>query len=104
CAALAAAGKGEDAAKLDDKEKLRLRQQALGWLRADLALRNKQLESGKPTDRAEVQAKMGHWQKDPDLAGVRDPVALAKLPEAERLEWQRLWKEVEALLAQRPSR
>src|SRR6516164_4586354 len=31
-AALAAAGQGEDAAKLDDKEKVRLRKQALDWL------------------------------------------------------------------------
>ncbi len=54
-AALAAAGQGEDAAKLDDKERARLRKQALDWLRADLALRTKQLETGKPADRAEVQ-------------------------------------------------
>jgi hypothetical protein len=40
---------------------------------------------------------MLHWQKDDDLAGVREPAALAKLPEAERLEWQKFWKEVEAL-------
>jgi Flp pilus assembly protein TadD len=98
-AALAAAGKDEDAAELNDKERLRLREQALGWLKADLALRSKQLEGGKPADRAEAQAQMRHWQKDPDLAGVRDPAALAKLPEAERLEWQKFWKEVEALLA-----
>ena len=62
-AALAAAGQGEDAAKLDDKEKTRLRKQALDWLRADLALRTKQLESGKPADRAEVQQTMRHWQQ-----------------------------------------
>jgi hypothetical protein len=33
-----AAGQSKDAAKLDDKVRARLRQQALGWLRADLAL------------------------------------------------------------------
>jgi hypothetical protein len=68
-------------------------------LKANLALWKKKLEGGKPTDRAEVQAKMRHRQKDPDLASVRDPVALAKLPKAERLEWQKLWKEVGGLLA-----
>jgi hypothetical protein len=57
------------------------------------------VDSGKPADRAEVQAKMRHWQKDSDLAGVRDPAALAKLAEAERLEWEKFWKEVEGLLA-----
>ena len=54
-ASLAAAGQGEDAAKLDNAERTRLRKQALDWLRADLALRTKQLETGKPADRAEVQ-------------------------------------------------
>ena len=49
-AALAATGQGEDAAKLDDAEKARLRKQALDWLRADLALRTEQLESGQPAD------------------------------------------------------
>src|SRR5215472_4056243 len=36
-AALAGCGQGEDAAKLNDNERTRLRQQALTWLRADLA-------------------------------------------------------------------
>jgi hypothetical protein len=39
-----------------------------------------------------------HWQTDPDLAGVRDQALLAKLPEAERQEWAKLWAEVAALL------
>ena len=51
--ALASAGQVDDAAKLDDKEKARLRKQALDWLRADLVMRTKQLESGKLADRAE---------------------------------------------------
>ncbi len=97
--ALAAAGQGEDVAHIDDKEKSRLRKQALDWLRADLALRIKQLESGKPADRAEVQQTMRHWQKDTDLAGIRVAVALAKLPDDERKDWAGLWREVERLLA-----
>jgi hypothetical protein len=38
-----------------------------------------------------VQKTLHHWQQDSDLAGVRDPAALAKMPEAERAEWQKLW-------------
>jgi hypothetical protein len=68
-AALAAAGQGEDAARLDDKEKARLRKQALDWLKADLVLRTRQLESGKPAARAAVQQTLRDWQKDSDLAG-----------------------------------
>jgi hypothetical protein len=35
---------------------------------------------------------------DADLAGVRDPLALEKLPEAERQDWQKLWADVDALV------
>ena len=97
-AALAAAGQGEDVAKLDDKERTRLRQQALDWLSADLALRTKQLESGQPADRAEVQQTMSHWQQDTDLAGIRDAAALVKLPADEQKAFTQLWADVAALL------
>jgi serine/threonine-protein kinase len=97
-ASLAAAGQGQDSARLNDNERTRLRKQVLDWLRADLALRAKQVESGQPAYRAEVQRVMQHWQRDSDLAGLRDEVRLAKLPEAERNAWQALWGEVRALL------
>ena len=35
---------------------------------------------------------------DTNLAAVRDPEALAKLPEPERKEWQSLWSDVDSLL------
>jgi serine/threonine-protein kinase len=97
-AALAAAGQGEDAGKLDDKERARLRKKALDWLRADLALRTKQLESGNPADRAEVQRVLKHWHQDSDLADLRDADALTKLPAEERTACDRLWADVAALL------
>jgi tetratricopeptide (TPR) repeat protein len=97
-AALAAAGQGEDAAQLDDKEKARLRKQALDWLRADLALRTKQLESGPPAERTAAQQALQHWQQDRDLAGLRDNDALAKLPAEERGACETLWADVAALL------
>ena len=98
CAALAAAVQGTDPAKLDAKERARLRRQALGWLRADLVLRSKQVDQGTPQDRSAVQRMLRHWQQDPDLAGVRDPAALAELPEAERADWRKLWADAAALL------
>jgi tetratricopeptide (TPR) repeat protein len=97
-AALAAGGQGEDAARPDDKERARLRQQALGWLRADLDLWGKQAEGGTPQTRALVQQALRHWQEDADLAGLRDAAALAKLPEAERAEWQKLWADAAVTL------
>jgi serine/threonine-protein kinase len=102
-AALAAAGKGEDAAKLDAKEQARLRQQALAWLQADLAAWTKVAEKGPAKAKAVVWQKMDHWQKDPDLAGVRDEAALAKLSDNERKAWQKLWADVDALLKRTPS-
>jgi Tfp pilus assembly protein PilF/tRNA A-37 threonylcarbamoyl transferase component Bud32 len=97
-AALAAAGLGIDAGKLAEQEKARLRGEALAWLKADLARWGKQLFSDKPPDRQVARKKLKHWQKDSDLASVRDPAALAKLPEAERKEWTKFWAEVAALL------
>jgi hypothetical protein len=80
-AALAAAGKGEDAGKLDDKDRARLHKQALDWLRADLALYTKLTASGPPAARPFV-----------------DKAALAKLPAEERAAFTRLWADVAALL------
>ena len=103
-AALAAAGQGEDAAQLDDRERTRLQKQALDWLRADLTLRTKQLESGPPADRAAAQQALRHWQKDPDLAGLRDQEALAQLPPEERAACERLWADVAALVKKAQTR
>src|SRR5262249_7524292 len=97
-ASMAAVGKGEDAAKLDVRERGRLRGQGLAWLRADLDAWAEHVEKGTPQERAEAAKVLRHWQADPDLAGVRGPAALAKLPEPERAAWTRLWADVQALL------
>jgi serine/threonine-protein kinase len=95
-AALAGCGQGQDAAQLNHAERSRLRQRALDWLRADLALYAAIVEKGPAQGRAAVQQRLAHWQQDSDFAGVRGD-ALSKLPEAERPPWQKLWAEVEAL-------
>jgi hypothetical protein len=97
-AALAGTGQGADAAKLDDQERTRLHRQALDWLRADLALRTKQLETGKPADRTTAPWAVGHWQKVTEVAGIRDAAALAKLPADEQKACTQLWADVAALL------
>jgi serine/threonine-protein kinase len=98
CAALAACGQGNDADKLDEKEKARLRRQALDWLQAELAAWAKQAQGDQHTDRSGVWQTLQHWKDDSDLAGVRGD-ALAKLPEAESAPWKKLWADVDALLA-----
>jgi tetratricopeptide (TPR) repeat protein len=98
CAAvLAAAGKGEDASKLEGKEKSRLRQQALAWLRESLQQYARLLADADARTRQAARQTLQHWQKDSDLDSVRGKDALAKLPEAERAAWQQFWAEVETL-------
>jgi tetratricopeptide (TPR) repeat protein len=95
-AALAAAGRGEDAAGLDDKERARLRACALNWLRADLAWWARALEGKSVRQRARVV--LAHWQVDTDLTALRQPEMLTKLPASEREAWCALWANVEKLL------
>jgi hypothetical protein len=45
-----------------------------------------------------AQRTLRHWQRDADLAGVRDKEALAGLPADERAQWDKLWAEVADLL------
>ena len=97
-AALAGCGQGEDARALPDKEVLRLRRQALGWLRADLAAYAQLAQRDDPAAKQTVRQRLEHWRQDDDLAGLRDPAALKKLPDDEREAWQALWAEVGALL------
>ncbi len=99
CAAALAAGKqGEDPAKTDEKARIRWRKQALEWLRIAMDLWTKKIDGAKPEDRADAAKHLSRWQWDPDLAGVRDQEALAKLPEDEQDAWSRLWADVDALL------
>ena len=95
-AALAARGQGADAPK-DDKDRSRLRGQALDWLKADLAAWGK-LAEGPAGQRLRVRQPLTWWRADPDLTGVRDRDGLARLPTEEREHWERLWSEVDALL------
>jgi tetratricopeptide (TPR) repeat protein len=95
---VATAGQGTDAAELDDKERSRLRHQGLDWLRADLALWTKLLESDPPASRRAIAENMNHWKQDPDLASVRDAAALAKFTADEQKAFAQLWTDVEALL------
>jgi hypothetical protein len=97
-AALAGCGQGKDADKLDAKEKARLRRLALDWLRADLNTWGPLLDKEPDKARPVVVKQMRYWQADTDFAGVRGAESIAKLPEAERHEWQKLWDDVAEIL------
>jgi Flp pilus assembly protein TadD len=95
-AALAGCGAGEAGAKLNDAESAGLRRQALEWLRADLDAWRSLLDKEPDKIRPKVAQQMQHWLRDADFNGVRGPDALAKLREAERVQWQKLWADVAA--------
>jgi serine/threonine-protein kinase len=93
----AAAGEGYNGAPLGGPERASLRQQALAWLRADLALRSAMQGGGKLAG-----GNLAIWQTDAALSSVRDQAALEKLSDAEREGWLRLWADVAALRAADP--
>jgi PAS domain-containing protein len=80
-AAVAAAGPGNDQAKL--------RQQAHDLLKAERTDWSK-VQPPRPF----VARNLWRWQNDRALAGIRDEAALAKLPPAERTAFAQLWAEV----------
>jgi tetratricopeptide (TPR) repeat protein len=76
---------------------VRLRKQALDWLRADLNVAARRLESSTPPD------SWARWfctysTQNPDLVSIRDPAALAKLPAEERQACTQLWADMAAAL------
>jgi hypothetical protein len=98
-AALAAAGQGEDARLLPDKAVTMFRRWALDWLRADLTAYAKLASQNNPAVKQVIQQRLVYWQRDPDLASVREPQALDRLPDNENAAWQALWRDVDELLS-----
>jgi formylglycine-generating enzyme required for sulfatase activity/tetratricopeptide (TPR) repeat protein/tRNA A-37 threonylcarbamoyl transferase component Bud32 len=88
-AALAAAGQGKDQPPLDDAAKAKLRQQALDWLKAELAAWIK-----VQPPRVFIARNVWQWQHDRDLASIRDHEALTKVPVKERKVFAEFWADV----------
>src|SRR5262249_52409164 len=84
--------------KLGLPDKAAFRQQALEWLQADLAAWREVVQvGGKNADQA--RQAMAQWPTNPALTSVRDVLDLAT-PPAQALSWQKLWSDVDALLAE----
>jgi tetratricopeptide (TPR) repeat protein len=97
-AAMAGCGRSEDGADLSDAERASWRTQSRQWLSADLAAWVRMLDAN-PASREAVRDVMTHWQGHADLACVREPGELKKLPADERKEYYVFWGEVAAVLA-----
>jgi hypothetical protein len=97
-AALAGCDKGKDDPPPSDLEKSNLRHQALDWLKAELDVWAKLLETAGKDQRGAIAQALEHWKEDADLAGIRDDDELTRLPESQREAYLKLWAEVDALL------
>ena len=81
-----------------DADGLKAADRAENAARTTLELTRKQLDNGNGQTNAQIRQRLQLWQGDPDLAGVRAKDALARLPDEEREQWERLWSDVEELL------
>jgi tetratricopeptide (TPR) repeat protein len=97
CAAEASRGAG-DAARLNEDERGQRRQQALTWLRQELAYWDKQIAEKAPAAPVRAYHALNYWRLDGWLAGVRDPRITATFPPAERDACRKLWDDVATVL------
>jgi serine/threonine-protein kinase len=98
-AALAGSGVGANAEKLDEAEKLRWRKQACEWLAGELEAAGKRMQGATVESRYQLIGILKRWQTNTDLAGLREPSALAAMSPAERQECSKLWRELENLVS-----
>jgi serine/threonine-protein kinase len=96
-AAQAGCGRGADATGLGESDRRRWREQARQWLREDLAVWEQSL-GGPAASRLRAAVTLTRWRGNTDLAGLRAPSEVAKLPSDERRDCLALWVEIDDLL------
>jgi hypothetical protein len=89
---------GEAVPPAAEAARARFRQQVWALLRAEVATQAQQLSSANPDEATAARQVLEVLRNHPVLANVRNPAALANLPEPERQAWQAFWQEVEGLL------
>ena len=103
CAAARAGCGRQDGASLGEAERIRLRGQALEWLKAELTARSRQAVLGSPEERGAAREALENWRRVPFLVGGAQPGPLERLPNEERAQWRKLWPEAD-LAVQRIAR
>jgi hypothetical protein len=96
-AVLVSAGEGVDAGNPDEKEKQKCREQARLWLDAQYKQYAALLEQPAPQIWLKIRSELEGWQRDDDLASVRDD-AINQLPLGEQEAWRQLWKDIAGTL------
>jgi len=96
---MAGLGQGVDDPARNEAARKRFRTQAREWLpHRPRALFEKNLTPATAWTLASVMNALQHWKECPDLAGIRDAAALAKLPaETNRRNGRALWARVPEL-------
>jgi serine/threonine-protein kinase len=94
----AGCGRGIDAGGLSEAERRYWRAQARTWLREALAAMIQAIDSDFNKVRGAVRQELTKWQKEPELAGIREPTELEKLDSDEQEDCRNLWAEVNAVL------
>jgi serine/threonine-protein kinase len=70
-------------------------EQAVAWLETDLSSSALVLESGTARQHAAIARRLGRWQVDPALAGLRETRLVSDLSESKRLSLQDLWRRID---------
>jgi serine/threonine-protein kinase len=96
-AASVGSGDCDDCGNLSDDDRKRWRKQVYDWVRLDLSVGGKMIESGHAASRHSAWTALTRGLADPEFASLREPKALARLSVEERDEWIALWKEVETM-------
>jgi tetratricopeptide (TPR) repeat protein len=94
----AAAGFGLGLDPVPPIERSDLRRQALGWLRADLANLSKRARISDPPTRAALRRSLQAWQHDACLAAIRVLGEPAEQTREERINWHKLWQDLDEAL------
>ena len=103
--AAALTGTGASEVAITEEACAQWRRRALRWLRDDLEAWDRHHAADADGRRARVEHVLQHWQQEADLAGLRDPARVERLPAAEQAECRALWRDVAALLERaRPER
>ena len=84
---------------LEESVRRTLRDQARGWLLEDLEYWRTQIQSNRVEDARQAVETLEHWQRDRDLAGIREVEQLAQLADDERVSWEQLWDQIKSLVA-----
>jgi serine/threonine-protein kinase len=98
-AAMAGTGRSADSYLLDDAARAKMRARALAWAKVALAAATRAVANADADGLRAHGSALWWWIEEPDLDGVHEESALARLPVDEQEAWRTLWSDLRALAA-----